>query len=66
MATQEDISNISDVAYLITRFRLADQKGNSEEKSAILKRFQELGMFEGEEFDPVQMQNLKADLDRFN
>lgn len=66
MAGQEEISNISDVAYLITRFRIAGKKGESQVQTAILNRLQELGLLDGEGVDPVQKQNLKAQLEQLN
>jgi hypothetical protein len=66
MTAQEEISTISDVAYLLTRFRIAGNKGESEVKNAIISRLQELGLLDGEGIDPAQQQNLKDELEQFN
>ena len=64
MAAHEDFSKISDVAYLITSFRIAGKRGDREKKEAILNRLREMGMLDSEGIDYIQRQNLRTRIEQ--
>ena len=66
MATSpEDISEISDVGYLVTLLRIAGKKRDHQKREAILSRLRNMGVLNGEGMDKdPQKQNLKSQIDR--